>query len=164
MDFPLTIFEGAKSFIINDDIDFQQFAKKYTYIHAAGGIVQNAQHQLLMIYRLGYWDFPKGKVEMGESYEETALREVQEETGLSDLILQDPLSSTFHTYLLKDKPILKETHWYIMRSKKSALTPQLEEDITIAEWVDKQEVSNLMEKSYPSLRNLWNNIQSIINQ
>lgn len=164
MDFPITIFEGEKSIIINNEIDFQQFAKKYTFIHAAGGIVQNTQHQFLMIYRLGYWDFPKGKVEIGESFEETALREVQEETGLSDLILQNPLHSTFHTYLLKGKPILKETHWYTMRSESKSLTPQFEEDITKAEWIDKKDVSRLMERSYPSLCNLWNKIQFIINQ
>ena len=60
--------------------------------------------------------------------------------------------------------ILKETHWYTMRSESKSLTPQFEEDITKAEWIDKKDVSHLMEKSYPSLCNLWNKIQFIINQ
>jgi len=164
MDFPITVFEGEETIIIKDDTDFQHFAEKYTYIHAAGGIVQNIHHNILLIYRLNYWDLPKGKVEPGEHYDETALREVQEETGLSDLTILATLPSTFHTYHLNDKHILKETHWYSMKSNSQNLTPQLEEDITKAEWVDIEHVSNLMKESYPSLRNLWNRVQSIINQ
>ena len=64
------------------------FFKHFTHIEAAGGIVENEKKELLFIYRLGKWDLPKGKVEKGESIAETAVREVEEETGATNLKLK----------------------------------------------------------------------------
>ena len=112
-----------------------------------------------MIFRLDKWDFPKGKVEAGEEYAEAAVREVEEETGLKDITLGEPLPSTFHTYELHGEPILKETHWYTMRAHSQSLTPQTVEDITQAVWVPIEEVSRKLEESYQSLRVLWEGIR-----
>lgn len=135
--------------------DFERFAADFRIIHAAGGIVQNEKQEILMIFRLEKWDFPKGKVEEGEAYAEAAVREVQEETGLHDITLGEPLPSTFHTYELHGEPILKETHWYAMRAHSQSLTPQTVEDITQAVWVPFNEVHRKLEQSYPSLKALW---------
>lgn len=139
-------------------IDPEQ-VRDHRLIHAAGGVVFNEHNEVLMIYRLDKWDFPKGKVEAGEQYDEAALREVEEETGLHGITLGDALPSTFHTYTLHGEPILKETHWYRMSAPAQPLTPQTEEDITQATWVPADQVHTLLQNSYATLRDLWKNIK-----
>lgn len=152
----MIIFHNNEPIELNSQAEFDDFARNFRIIHAAGGIVRNEQDEILMIYRLEKWDFPKGKVETGERYDEAALREVQEETGLHDITLGEPLPSTFHTYELRGEPILKETHWYAMSANKQSLTPQTVEDITQAVWVPAEKVDDNMQQSYPSLQWLWN--------
>ncbi len=152
------IFKENQPIEIRSQEEFDAFAQAYRIIHAAGGIVSNEKDEILLIYRLEKWDFPKGKVEEGEEYEEAAVREVEEETGLQGITLEQTLPSTFHTYELRGEPILKETHWYAMRADSQALTPQTVEDITQAVWVPKCEVAEKMKESYPSLEMLWNEI------
>lgn len=151
----MIIFHNNKPIELNNQAEFDNFARNFRIIHAAGGIVCNEQEAILMIFRLDKWDFPKGKVEAGEQYAEAAIREVEEETGLKDITLGEPLPSTFHTYEFRDEPILKETHWYAMRAHSQSLTPQTVEDITEAVWVPFEEVGSKMESSYPSLQMLW---------
>ena len=122
-------------------------------------MVFNEHNEVLMIYRLEKWDFPKGKVEAGEQYDEAALREVEEETGLHGITLGEALPPTFHTYTLHGEPILKETHWYRMSAPAQLLTPQTEEDITQATWVPADQVHTLLQNSYATLRDLWKNIK-----
>ncbi len=77
-------------------------------IEAGGGVVLNDRGEFLVILRNGIWDLPKGKLEKGEDFATAAMREVEEETGLHGLKMLDPLSSTYHTYNLKGKRILKK--------------------------------------------------------
>ena len=151
----MIIYHNNKPIELNNQAEFDNFARNFRIIHAAGGIVRNEQEAILMIYRLDKWDFPKGKVEAGEQYAEAAIREVEEETGLKDITLGEPLPSTFPPYELRGEPILKETHWYAMRAHSQSLTPQTVEDITEAVWVPFEEVGSKMESSYPSLQMLW---------
>ena len=154
-EYPLTIFRDNKPVTIHDEQEWQGFAQDYTLIHAAGGIVSNENDEVLMIFRLGYWDFPKGKVEAGEDWETAAVREVEEETGLHNIRIIRPYHNTYHTYILHDTPILKITHWYEMKATKQSLTPQTEEDIAQAVWVPYNEVADHLKESYPSLRDLF---------
>jgi 8-oxo-dGTP pyrophosphatase MutT (NUDIX family) len=154
-EYPLTLFRNNQPVTIHDEEEWQRFAQDYTLIHAAGGIVSNEEEEILMIYRLGYWDFPKGKVEAGEDWETAAMREVEEETGLRDIRIARPYPNTYHTYTLHDTPILKITHWYEMHAPKQLLTPQTEEDIAQAVWVARAEVTKRLKDSYPSLKGLW---------
>lgn len=154
----MIIFHNNKPIELNNQAEFDNFARNFRIIHAAGGIVRNEQEAILMIYRLDKWDFPKGKVEAGEQYAEAAIREVEEETGLQNIKLGEPLPSTFHTYELRGEPILKETHWYAMRAHSQSLTPQTVEDITQAVWVPFEEVRQKLEQSYLSLKALWKEV------
>jgi ADP-ribose pyrophosphatase YjhB (NUDIX family) len=134
---------------------FEFFCQYFNVIHAAGGVVRNDNEDMLFIYRLNKWDLPKGKVEKSESPEHTALREVKEETGIKNLKIVKPLSNTYHIYKLNDKKILKIGHWYEMYSNyKGQLTPQLIENITKVEWINKDDISEILEESYQTIKDL----------
>src|SRR5258705_8336444 len=90
------------------------FFKKFSFIQAAGGLVLNEKKEILLIFRRGKWDLPKGKLDKGEKLEDCAIREVEEETGLKKIELVSPLTTTYHTYHEGTKFILKESHWYMM--------------------------------------------------
>lgn len=162
--FPLTIFHNNQPVAILDEAGWVQFAQDFRIIHAAGGIVTDENDEVLMIFRYGCWDFPKGKVEEGEDWETAALREVEEETGLHDITLAEALPNTYHTYTLHDIPILKITHWYAMHAPQQSLTPQTEEDISQAVWVPCEDVAARLQQSYESLISLWSNISSLKSQ
>ena len=123
---------------LHNDVEelLAQFKKKFTVIKAGGGLVHEKEKQVLLIFRKGKWDLPKGKLDEGESMEECALREVKEETGIEKLLLQKSLNITYHTYHEFTKHILKETQWYLMEgSAAQKLQPQTGEDITECTWV-----------------------------
>ena len=125
---------------------------------AAGGLVVNELGELLLMYRRGKWDLPKGHAEDGESIEETALREVEEETGVEGLKILAPIYpteqlATYHTYRLKKgKRVLKETFWFLMECEGSPeFIPQTEEDIERVEWVDPADLKNYLDNTYQSI-------------
>lgn len=132
---------------------WKQFCSGYKLIEAAGGLVKNEKGEILFIFRRGKWDLPKGKLEKGESIEECALREVEEECGIKHLKTIKELPSTYHTYLLKGKPILKRSYWYEMTAPgNQALIPQLEEDITEIKWISSNELSSILENCFSSIK------------
>ncbi|WP_372753566.1 NUDIX hydrolase [Labilibaculum sp.] len=141
-------------FIVAEDVEllFKHFASCFKYIEAAGGKVFNNERQILGIYRLEKWDLPKGKVEKGESVREAALREVEEECGVSHLKIEKELSSTYHTYWMKGKHVLKRTYWYEMSySGLEQLVPQTEEDIQVAKWFSPDELPVFIANTYASI-------------
>jgi 8-oxo-dGTP pyrophosphatase MutT (NUDIX family) len=128
------------------------FFKKFTVVLAAGGLVRNEDEEILLIFRKGKWDLPKGKLEKGESLEKCAVREVEEETGLKKVTLLAPLLITYHTYHEGSKFILKESHWYTMKiSGKQTLVPQTEEDITELKWIRPKDSGSYMQNTFPSI-------------
>ena len=130
----------------------KSFFKKFTLIKAAGGLVKNEEDEILMIFRRGKWDLPKGKLDEGESLEECAVREVQEETGLEKVVLDSSLLVTYHTYYEGTRFFLKESHWYHMRATGGQrLVPQSEEDIHEIKWVRKADLKPYLENSFPSI-------------
>ena len=118
---------------------------------AAGGIVRNERGQILIMFRRGFWDLPKGKVEKGEKIINAAQREVEEETGVQIESLSEQAVITYHCYNLKGKDCIKETHWYHMqaRSGQEKLVPQTEEDIEEALWADQEAIKSIGDKFYP---------------
>ncbi len=123
-------------------------------IIAAGGLVLNEKKEILMIFRRGKWDLPKGKLDEGEKIEDCAVREVMEETGLTQLDLGTLLIITHHTYFdpwIKED-VIKETHWYLMKaSSDQPFIPQTSEDIEIIEWVSKDQINQRLKNSYDTI-------------
>jgi ADP-ribose pyrophosphatase YjhB (NUDIX family) len=133
------------------------FFKKFTLIHAAGGLVINEKDEALLIYRLDKWDLPKGKMEKKETPEQSCLREITEETGLTNLKIERALPATFHTYHQDNKFMLKETHWFLLKGNSSdALKPQTEEGIEKISWVTIRGLQECMEHTYPSIKDVFN--------
>lgn len=134
---------------------FENFSRAFTTIIAAGGVVENEQKEILLIFRRGKWDLPKGKIEEDESLEECAVREVCEETGLRKVEIKEKLPDTYHTYTESGKKILKKSVWYKMTAEKNQiLQPQLEEDITDMKWVSQKELDLYLDDTYPSVRDV----------
>ena len=123
-------------------------------IIAAGGLVINEKNELLMIFRRGKWDLPKGKLDKGESLEECAVREVEEETGLTNIQLGKKIGVTYHEYFDKylKTDVIKQSHWFEMKvSGDQELVPQTEEDILEIIWADENEVKKYLGNSYPNI-------------
>jgi len=115
---------------------FNDFENLFVYIKASGGVVWNNDREVLLIYRRGKWDLPKGKKNKKETSKQAAVREVEEETGLTDIKLTRHLIKTFHTYRLPDRiRVLKRTSWYEMKVDLTQLTLQVEEEISDARWM-----------------------------
>ncbi|MBK8196602.1 MAG: NUDIX domain-containing protein [Lewinellaceae bacterium] len=115
---------------------WNDFKACFKVLEAAGGYVRNADNQILVFYRRGSWDMPKGKIDPGETPEQASLREVREETGLVHLTLGTFLAHTYHTYREKGHAILKDTWWYDMHTTDREVVPQTEEDIEEIRWVE----------------------------
>ena len=142
---------------LHPDLDIlkKAFFKKFILLEAAGGLVSNDGHELLLIFRRGKWDLPKGKLEDGENLEECAVREVEEETGLKNVTVTAPLLVTYHTYHEGTKFILKESHWYQMKATgKQELTPQKEEDIHEIKWVEKNSLGTYLLNTFASVKDV----------
>jgi ADP-ribose pyrophosphatase YjhB (NUDIX family) len=145
--------------IINENWD--AFCHDYKIVDAAGGIVFNDKEQLLMIFRNGKWDLPKGKVEFNENIKECAIREVEEECGVSDLLIEGNEIITYHTYSEERVDILKRTHWFVMNTKyNKKLTPQFEEGIKEVCWVDINKINEKLINSYKSIEDL---VRTVLN-
>lgn len=123
---------------------------------AAGGLVTNQQGQLLFIFRQGKWDLPKGHPDPGESTQETALREVEEECGLDQLSIIKPLPCTYHAFPWKEEQwALKKTSWFLMTSASTRKPkPQEKEDITRAEWIDRESLPEIFKNVFGSVKEL----------
>ncbi len=105
---------------------------------AGGGYVMRKTKsgpEVLMIFRRGVWDLPKGKQDPGETPEACALREVKEEVGIKKLKLIRPLGRTRHGYPEAEAYRVKTTHWYLMSTPEASFTPQAKEQIEKVEWV-----------------------------
>ena len=112
---------------------------KSEHIQACGGVVYRIvgqEVQVLLIFRRGYWDIPKGKLEDNESIEMCAAREVSEETGIEIPMIIQSLGETSHTFLQDGISIKKTTHWFSMVTRSTQFTAQLEEDIEQVDWVE----------------------------
>ncbi len=135
------------------------FVPAFLTVPAAGGIVVRNK-RLLFIFRNGKWDLPKGKIDKGEVAEEAALREVEEECGISGHKIIKRLPSTFHIYESPYKKtfgqwILKETFWFEMSySGDNNGTPQTDENITQLHWFAKDELSVVLENTDSQIKTM----------
>jgi 8-oxo-dGTP pyrophosphatase MutT (NUDIX family) len=127
--------------------------KKLPLVEAAGGLVYNDKREILFIYRNKKWDLPKGHIDEGESHEAAAIREVEEETGVKDIVVKRYIMKTYHVFKRNGKFKLKATYWYEMYTDYSGdLKPQKSEGIKKVKWKN-------FEKSQKALRNSYENIK-----
>lgn len=140
----------------NIDKDFETFISKFKIQNAAGGKVENFHKEVLFIYRFNKWDLPKGKLEKGESIKECAIREVEEECGISNLTIQEQLETTYHMFQRNNKTIFKITYWYLMHTSYTGnLVPQTEEGIEKVAFKNKLEVEDALTNTYENIRLLF---------
>lgn len=142
--------------LVADDLEqlWTDFRSHYRWLPAAGGLVRNTElNRYLFIFRRGFWDLPKGKIEEGEDELAAALREVEEETGVTNLVPGKALPTTYHTYRnRKEKRVLKPTYWFRMETEQQNLVPQAAEDIEKAVWRDVEEILASEVAVYQNLR------------
>jgi len=121
-----------------------------TPVTAAGGVlyeVGSTPKKVLLIKRNGFWDIPKGKLEDGETIEECAVREVEEEVGVEDLSIEKFLCDTYHTYKAEGMKFGKTTHWYLMKFEDSdyKFSPEVKEGITEVKWEELEMAKTMVE-------------------
>jgi 8-oxo-dGTP pyrophosphatase MutT (NUDIX family) len=123
---------------------------------AGGGLVYNEKGEVLFIFRNGKWDLPKGGIEKGEEIEDTAIREVEEETGVSGLVLTKKLQKTYHVFIRNGRYKLKITHWFEMKTKfEGTPMPQEDEGIEKVAWLNPEQVQEALKNSYENIKLLF---------
>ena len=145
-------------FVPTEDIEstYKAICAAFKEVNAGGGLVSNRRGDYLLISRNGLWDLPKGHQDPGEPIEETALREVCEETGIHDLSLGRLICITDHCYRRDGIWHLKHTWWYeMLHTDPTDLTPQMEEDIAKAAWVAKSSLPPFLLNTYPSIAEVF---------
>jgi 8-oxo-dGTP pyrophosphatase MutT (NUDIX family) len=134
---------------------FKKIKRSFQIIKAAGGLVRNEENKYLFIFRKGKWDLPKGKIDPGEKAKKAAVREVEEECGISVDQLENRICKTWHIYELNGEEIMKKTSWYHMRANnQTKLIPQREEGITRVKWVAPGDFGKLSKNTYPLIRDV----------
>lgn len=129
----------------------------FTEVAAAGGLVRHVSGRYLFLERRGKVDLPKGHVEPGEKPEECALREVEEECGISGHSIIKLLMPSYHTYILKGISYLKRTDWFLMKYDGEMVhKPQISEGITSVMWLYPDEISKIKNRAWLSLIDLIN--------
>jgi 8-oxo-dGTP pyrophosphatase MutT (NUDIX family) len=123
---------------------------------AGGGLVYNKKGEVLFIFRNGKWDLPKGGIEKGEEIEDTAMREVEEETGVGQLTITKKLQKTYHVFKRGGKYKLKITHWFEMHSNfDGATNAQANEGIEKAVWLNPEQIKEALKNSYENIKLLF---------
>jgi 8-oxo-dGTP pyrophosphatase MutT (NUDIX family) len=129
---------------------------------AGGGLVYNKKGEVLFIFRGGKWDLPKGGTEKGEEIEDTAMREVEEETGVNKLRITKKLQKTYHVFRRNGTYRLKITHWFEMQSDFEGIpVGQIEEGIEKAVWLHPSEMQNVLKNSYENIKLLFEEENSV---
>jgi ADP-ribose pyrophosphatase YjhB (NUDIX family) len=138
------------------EAEYRRVCAEFKEVNAAGGLVSNRRGDYLLISRNGLWDLPKGHQEPGEDIRVTAMREVQEETGVMQLELRDLICVTDHCYRRDGIWHLKHTWWYdMLYTDPVDLTPQREEDISKAAWVARSSLPPYLKDTYPSIAEVF---------
>lgn len=153
-------------FVSNDKEKlFVDFKSQFQFVEAAGGVVYNSKNKVLLIKRNGLWDLPKGKVEIGETYPEAALREVTEECGITNQTIDKKLEATYHTFVMNNVNYLKKTYWFTMNYLGNETPkPQREEGLTKVEWIEKTKTKYYFKNMFASIIDvLKSEINSISN-
>lgn len=133
----------------------KKFLKKLPNVIAGGGMVKNKKGEILFIFRNGKWDLPKGKTEKNEPIEASAMREVEEETGVTGLSITKPLDTTYHIFKRNGRYRIKITYWFEMYTEYDGpCMPEESEGITKVAWLNNQEIEDALKNSYANIKSL----------
>ncbi|WP_291962045.1 NUDIX hydrolase [Maribacter sp.] len=140
--------------------NYDEILKKFTQVVplviAGGGVVKNREGKVLFIYRNDKWDLPKGKLDKGESIEECAVREVEEETGVKGLVIDRYIRTTYHIFKRNGVNKLKQVYWYEMRTNfEGKLKPEKKEGIFKVRWKGPDKIEKALENSYANIKILF---------
>lgn len=147
-----------KAFLYHPDEKetLKKLKEKIPVAKAGGGLVYNKKGEVLFILRNGKWDLPKGGIEKGEEIEDTAVREVEEETGVKNLKITNKLQKTYHIFKRNGTYRLKITHWYEMKTDYTGkLFGQIEEGIEKVAWLNPDQVKEALTNSYENIKLLF---------
>ena len=148
-----TKLESARLIDIDENKLLKNFLKLLPNAIAGGGKVYNEKGEVLFIYRNDKWDLPKGGAERKETIDQAAIREVEEETGVTGLSIIKPLEMTYHIFKRNGKHKIKVTYWFEMKTNyKGVLIPQEKEGITKVEWLTKKQIDVAMNNSYANIK------------
>jgi len=148
--------QKASLYYPDEKVILKKLKEKIPVAKAGGGLVYNKNGEVLFIFRNGKWDLPKGGIEKNEDIEHTAIREVEEETGVSELKIVKKLQKTYHVFRRNGKFKLKITHWFEMTSSyDGTLTPQEKEGIEKAVWLKPEEIPVALKNSYENIKLLF---------
>lgn len=137
----------------NEKSLLKTFLKLLPNVIAGGGKVYNPNNDVLFIFRNNKWDLPKGKTEKNEDIETTAIREVEEETGVTKLKIVKPLPVTYHIFKRNGKLKIKITYWFEMKTTFNGnLYPQENEGITKVAWLNPEQIKEAMTNSYANIK------------
>ena len=147
--------KNSKVFLYHKDMNklWKGFKKKFSIVEAAGGLVKRTDNKLLFIFRNNKWDLPKGGVEKKELIINAAKREVTEETGVSDIIVEKKISETYHIFKKGKRFRLKKTYWFKMSTTYMGKTnPQTEEGIEKTKWVSNKNIQDILNDAFENIR------------
>lgn len=147
-----------KAYLFDKDIELiiNKLKMKLPIEKAGGGLVYNSNNEVLFIFRNGKWDLPKGGVEKDEKLRETAIREVEEETGIDKLEIIEKLEKTYHVFKRNGRFKLKITNWYKMKTNSTNIPkPQENEGIECAKWIRQEDIPKLLNNSYENIKLLF---------
>lgn len=133
---------------------WEEFTAFFEVLESAGGLVINESNDMLLIFRHSLWDLPKGKIEENEDPPTAAMREVNEECGITDLTIIAELPHTYHIYLNANKYVLKKSYWFAMGCPDQSTTPQIEEGIEQVIWIDQMDLNKYTQNMFASIRYL----------
>lgn len=132
---------------------FRWFKQQLPVVKAAGGLVKNKNNEILFIYKGGKWDLPKGGIDKNETPEEAAIREVEEETGVTGLNITEKLQKTYHIFKQNNQYKLKITYWFAMQTNyNELLIPQANEGIEKATWISENNLNQTLNYSYENIK------------
>ena len=147
--------KNSRVFLYHKDMDklWKGFKKKFPIVEAAGGLVKRTDNKLLFIFRNDKWDLPKGGVEKKELIIDAAKREVTEETGVTDIIVEKRISETYHIFKKGKRFRLKKTYWFKMSTTYMGKTkPQTEEGIEKTKWVSYKNIEDILNDAFENIR------------
>ena len=126
---------------------------------SCGAIVINKNNKILLVHHnAGHWDFPKGHIENRETEEQTAIREVKEETNI-DIIINNKYRYTT-SYSPKEN-VMKEVVYFLAQNIDEDKKPQLEE-VSEVKWFTFEEAMNAI--TYENSKEILNKLKKDIEE